>query len=172
METAARTPAVIDTSALINFLRIDQVRLLSVHPAYSFFVTDHVRDEVTRRHELQFQRLGAAFLAGHLSETAVDTVEELRTFAELTALKRFGLGECAAIAAAFCRNWAIAIDDSNATKLVNRLFPGVRIETTPSIMVALIRVRVLTVAQADGFRNEWATYHRFRLPFTSFIEVL
>lgn len=158
METAARTPAVIDTSALINFLRIDQVRLLSVHPAYSFFVTDHVR--------------GAAFQAGHLTETAVDTVEEFRTFAKLTALKRFGLGECAAIAAAFCRNWAIAMDDSNATKLVNRLFPGVRIETTPSIMVALIRVRVLTVAQADGFRNEWATYHRFRLPFTSFIEVL
>jgi predicted nucleic acid-binding protein len=169
---STRAPAVIDTSALINFLRIDQVHLLASHPSYSFFVTDHVRDEVTRRYQLQFQRLAAAFQAVHLTETVVDTIEEVRTFGQLTSLGRFGVGECAAVATAFHRGWTIALDDNNAIKLVSRLFPSVHIETTATIIVALIRAGILTVAQADGFRDDWATNHRFRLPFRSFAEIL
>jgi predicted nucleic acid-binding protein len=168
----ARAPAVIDTSSLINFLKIDQAQLLSLHPAFSFFVTDHVRGEVTRRYQVQFERLEAALRAGHLKETTVDTIEELQAFAELTALKRFGVGECAAIAAAFHRNWTIALDDGNAIKLIRRLYPEIPTETTPSIVVALIRANVITLAQADSFRDEWAANHRFRLPFRSFAEIL
>lgn len=172
MPAPARTPAVIDTSSLINFLKIDQARLLSLHPSLSFFVTDHVRGEVTRRYQVQFQRLETAFGAGYLTETTVDTLDELQTFAQLTALRRFGVGECAAIAAAFNRNWTIALDDGNAIKLIRRLYAGISVETTPSIIVALIRANVLTLAQADTFRDEWAANHRFKLPFNSFAEIL
>jgi predicted nucleic acid-binding protein len=167
-----RAPAVIDTSSLINFLRIDQVQLLSLHPALAFFVTDHVRGEVTRRYEVQFERLDSALRAGHLAVTTVDTIEELQTFAHLTSLRRFGLGECAAIAAALHRGWTVALDDGNAIKLVRRYYPGVPIETTSSIVVALIRAHILTVELADSFRHEWATHHRFALPFRSFAEIL
>jgi predicted nucleic acid-binding protein len=117
-----RSPAAIDTSSLINFLRLDQVKLLSLHPNLDFFVTEHVRDEVTRRYQAQVECLDAALRAGHLVETTINTIDELQTFAELVSLRRFGKGECAAIAAAVHRLWPIALDDSNAIKLILRRY--------------------------------------------------
>ena len=46
MATAGRLPALIDTSVLINFLKIDGVDLLARHPHYQFIVTDHVAGEL------------------------------------------------------------------------------------------------------------------------------
>ena len=63
MGPGIRAQAVIDTSSLINFLAIDQAQLLAEHPSYRFVVTDHVRGEVTKRYQLQVDRLEAALSA-------------------------------------------------------------------------------------------------------------
>lgn len=49
MSLDVRTPTLIDTSVLLNFLAVDRVDLLSRHPALRFIVTDHVRGEITDR---------------------------------------------------------------------------------------------------------------------------
>ena len=173
MVTTRRRECVItDTSVLINFLAVDQVSLLLDHPSYDFVLTDHVRVEVTEYYPEQFARLEAIIADGYLRQLTVNTPEELEIFAALTIERRLGAGECAAIAAAVFRGCGIAIDDRTAIKQVARLYPGVRVETTQSIVVGLIRLGRLNVATADELKDRWQNHHRFRLPFRSFREVL
>ena len=58
---------VIETSTLINFLRIGRVDLLAGLAAYRFIVTDHVRAEVTTHYPAQLADQKAAVQAGHLA---------------------------------------------------------------------------------------------------------
>jgi predicted nucleic acid-binding protein len=167
-----RECVITDTSVLINFLAIDQARLLLDHRQYEFILTDHVRVEVTEHYPDQFARLEAILATGSLRQLTVNTPEELEIFATLTLERRLGPGECAAIAAAVYRGCGVAIDDRAAIKQIFGLYPGIRVETTESIMVGLIRAGVLDIAQADQFKTQWENHHRFRLPFRSFREKL
>jgi len=170
--TRQRQCVITDTSVLINFLAVDQASLLLDHPHFHFFLTDHVRIEVTELYPDQFARLEAILSDGSLQQLTVNTPEELEIFAALTLERRLGPGECAAIAAAVYRGYAIAIDDRAAIKQVIRLFPDLRIETTQSIVVGLIRSGCLSVAAADNLKDRWQNHHRFRLPIRSFRELL
>jgi predicted nucleic acid-binding protein len=172
VSTKARECALIDTSVLINFLAIDQATLLLLHPRYRFILTEHVRYEVTEFYPEQYARLEAVLMEGAIEQIRVDDPEELEMFAALTILDRFGVGECAAIAAAAHRGCAIAIDDRAASNHVRRAFPAVSLETTQSLVAGLIRAAVLTVTVADGFKDRWERQHRFRLPFASFKDIL
>ena len=172
MSTRASECALIDTSVLINFLAIDQAKLLLLHPRYRFVLTDHVRYEVTRFYPEQNARLEAVLTSGAIEQIRVDTREELEIFATLTRLDRFGVGECAAIAAAAHRGCAIAIDDRAASNHMRRAFPAISIEATQGLIVGLINAAVLTAAVADEFKDRWEKQYRFRLPFASFKDVL
>src|SRR5439155_922727 len=146
--------------------------LLLHHPHLRFFLTDHVRVEVTEYYPDQFARLEAILSDGSLQQLTVNTPEELEIFAALILERRLGPGECAAIAAAVYRGCGIAIDDRGAIKQVARFYPDIRVETTQSIVVGLIRSDILTIAEADVLKDRWQNHHRFRLPFRSFREVL
>jgi predicted nucleic acid-binding protein len=172
MGTAGRECVIADTSVLINFLAVDQVSLLLEHPRFEFVLTDHVRGEITEYYPEQFSRLESILSNGSLQQLAVNTAEELEIFAALSLERRLGAGECAAIAAAVHRGCRMAIDDKSAIKQVALLYPGVRVETTQSIVVGLIRRGLLTVAAADELKERWQKHHRFRLPFRSFRELL
>ncbi len=161
-----------DTSVLINFLAVDQTRLLLEHPRYDFMLTDHVRVEITEHYGDQFARLEAILLDGSLPQLTVNTPEELELFATLALQRRLGAGECAAIAAAVYRKCGVAIDDRAAIKHISRFYPDTHIETTQSIVVGLIRFGVLDVHQADHFKEQWQSHYRFRLPFRSFRDIL
>lgn len=100
----------LDTSALINFLVLDQLHVLSQLTEFDFYVTEHVRAEITEHFPEQLQRLNAAFEAGSINEICVTDIVEVRLFAELTT-KGLGLGECSAVAVALNRRIRIAIDD-------------------------------------------------------------
>jgi predicted nucleic acid-binding protein len=162
----------LDTSVFINFLAIDQGALLLRHPGYQFILTDHVRHEVTDLYPEQCARLDSLLEDKAILQIRVDSPEELEIFAALSILKRFGTGECAAIAAAVHRGCAIAIDDKSAANYVRRTFPGVRIETTQSIVIGLIKGGLLSVSHADGFKARWERDYRFRLPIRSFKDAL
>jgi predicted nucleic acid-binding protein len=172
MGTAGRECVIADTSVLINFLAVGQVSLLLKHPHFEFLLTDHVRGEVTEYYPEEFFRLESILANGSFQQLKVNTSEELEIFAALTLKRRLGAGECAAIAAAVHRSCRIAIDDKAAIKQVALLYPGVRVETTQSIVVGLIRGGLLTIAAADDLKERWQNHHRFRLPFRSFRELL
>jgi predicted nucleic acid-binding protein len=101
--------AVLDTSVLLNFLRVGRLDLLVDLPGHEFLVTDHVRGEVTdTEHSATLNKV----LQQHcFRETTGNAPEEVGTFGQLTAVRVLGIGECAALALAVCRNLAIAIDD-------------------------------------------------------------
>lgn len=172
MKVARRESVITDTSVLINFLAVDRAELLLEHPQLHFFITDHVRAEVTEHYPEQFSRLDAILSNGSLQQLRIDTKEELEIFAALTVKRRLGAGECAAIAAAVYRRWAIAIDDKAAIKLISRFYPGTPVHTTRSIMVGLIKSAVLDVTAADAIKEDWEAHHRFRLPLKTFREEL
>ena len=109
---------------------------------------------------------------GGIRQITVNSLEELQIFGKLTLERRLGAGECAAIAAAIHRHCGIAIDDQTAIKHLQRLYPETHVETTRSLIVGLIKSGVLTLAEADDFKERWQNEHRFRLPFQSFREVL
>lgn len=172
MTTEGRIDSILDTSTLINFLRIDRVDLLAAHPKYRFVVTNHVRLEVTDHYHEQFDTLNRALQDALLLETEVNSINELKTFAELSDHKNLGTGECAAIAAAFHRGLHLAIDDKRASKEARRLAPNMILVTTTSIILDLIRSNTISVKQADKIKADWQYSHRFHLPFGSFEELL
>ena len=172
MGSAGRDCVILDTSVLINFLAIDQAHLLVDHPKFEFIMTDHVQVEVTEHYFDEFTRLEAMLATPGVKQISVNTPEELEIFGELTLIRRLGSGECAAIAAAIHRGCGIAIDDQAAIKHLSRLYPALRVETTQSLMVGLIKLGVLTITEADGFKERWQVEHRFRLSFHSFRDVL
>lgn len=170
MATDGRDYAIIDTSVLVNFLRIDRIDLLASHPRYRFVVIDHVRWEITDRYPHQLVRLEAALASG-LLEGDIDPgdvlMEELAAYADLQRV-RIGDGERGAIAAAHARGYAIAINDYRAMKKLPLAYRSIVREDTASLMISLIRSGVLPLADADAIKADWEANHRFRLKFSSF----
>jgi hypothetical protein len=170
MATDGREFSIIETSVLINFLRINRVDLLARHPTYRFVVIDYVKREITNRSGGQLSQLEAALkaglLVGDIDPKDVSLVE-LQAYADLQSVK-IGDGERGAIAAAFARGYAIAINDYRALKRLPAAFKSLHLDDTSSIMVSLIRADVLTVAEADVIKADWEANHRFRLIFPTF----
>ncbi len=65
MAADGRQFSIIETSILINFLRINGIDLLASHPTYRFVVIDYVKREITNRFHNQ-THLEAALDAGLL----------------------------------------------------------------------------------------------------------
>ena len=150
MATVGRSKAIIETSVLVNFLKIDRTDLLSIHPTYRFVVVDFVRNEVTKHFAAQVARLGTAVAAGHLladGPPGMTDPAELATFAAMSKLK-IADGEKAAIAAAKCRGCLLAMDDRRAWNRAAAFCSGIPREDTVSLVVALVKARVVDIAQA------------------------
>jgi predicted nucleic acid-binding protein len=164
---------VIDTSTLINFLRIDRFDILARLSKYRFLATDHVRAEVTSHYVAQLARLEAALNSGELVEITLVTSAELSAFAAMQSLRVLGSGECSAIAAASVEMRPLAIDDFPARKKALAFNPTLRLLDTVKLMVEAIQGGILTVAEADVIKEKWAKNHRFRKShFGSFADLL
>jgi predicted nucleic acid-binding protein len=172
MATDGRSKAIIETSVLVNFLKIGRTDLLAKHPTYRFVVPDLVRNEVTRHYAVQLARLDAAIAAGELlpdNSAASTDPAELAVFAAMSTVK-IGDGERAAIAAAAIRGLPLAMDDQRAWKRSASFSAAVPREDTVSIVVSLIKASVLSVADADIIKADWQANHKFALTFGSFAE--
>jgi predicted nucleic acid-binding protein len=91
------------------------------------------------------QRLSAARV---VESTAVEPRSEGRLFAELT--RRLGQGESAAIAIAYHRQLAVAVDDRQAQRACERLTPPVPWLSTEGVLGRAIRDGHLTRAEAEA----------------------
>jgi predicted nucleic acid-binding protein len=163
-------PAVLETSVLVNFLKVDRVDLLAQHPHYRFIVTDHVRLEITSDYPDQLERLETALSANYFDVASVDALDP--NFVELARQARYGTGECAAIALAVIKNAPLAIDDNRASKAAKAVSPTIQLENTETLMIALIKSALLDVPTADAIKLEWEAKHRFKIKFKSFAERL
>src|SRR5262245_25877877 len=138
MATDGRSKVIIETSVLVNFLKIDRTDLLANHPTYRFVVPDLVRNEVTKRYATQVARLETALVVGQLlSDDPAEATDpaELATFAAMDKLK-IGDGERAAIAAASTRGLPLAMDDQRAWKRAVAFTASLSREDTVSVMVS------------------------------------
>ena len=172
MASDGRSDAIIETSMLVNFLKIGRTDLLAKHPAYRFVVPDLVRNEVTMHYAVQVARLDAAIAAGELlpdNPAGATDPAELAAFAAMSTIK-IGDGERAAIAAAAARGLPLAMDDRRAWRRSASFSAAVPREDTVTIVVALIKAGVLSVAEADTIKADWQANHKFTLPFRSFAE--
>jgi hypothetical protein len=160
-----------DTSVLINFLAIDRMDLIQRHSC-RFFITDHVRHEVTTHYSEQVSRLDLALEQGILEEIQVTDPDEVETFARWTGLQRFGNGECACIAVALHRQFTLAMDDKQAIKHARRSCETLDILTTQDLMLSMIKEDLLGIAEADAIKHDWGSCHRFQLKITSFGDLL
>jgi predicted nucleic acid-binding protein len=172
MATDGRRDSIIDSSTLVNFLKIDRADLLASHPDYRFIVVDAVRAEVTKHNAAQVTRLEAALAAAQLfpdQPAEATSLAELAAYAAMASVK-IGVGERAAIAAARTRGLPLAMDDERAWK---RAGAGIMRLDTVSVMVALIKAGVIDVAAADAIKADWEANHKFiKKHFSSFADLI
>ena len=88
---------VLDSSVLINFLRIGRVDLLTGLPL-RFVVTTHVAAEISDGFPKQREQFEAALATGAVEQHDVVEAAAIGHFGRLWATGRLGAGECAAIA--------------------------------------------------------------------------
>ena len=169
-EPSGRQSVVLDTSVLLNFLRVGRLDLLVRLPGHEFLVTDHVRLEVTDGECATM--LDVALRHEHLREERMDAPLEVAAFQQLPAVRALGLGECAALAVAVCRQLPIAIDDKVARKKAKALFDFEQFVGTAELVVDAIRCGLVDVAAADRIKARWEVDLRFRLGFESFAEMV
>src|ERR1700761_3023379 len=163
---------VADTSVLINFLRIDRMNLIGLHPQ-RFLATDHVDVEITSAYPEQRTRYQRAVASGLLDTCSVVDPEEVELFLRLRPGERLGAGEGSALAVAIHRKYPIAIDDNRAVKReVREIGEKVEVVKPVDVMFALIGAGRLDVAAADVIKDTWAQHHRFRIKAASFQDLL
>lgn len=80
---------VLDTSVLVNFLRIDRMDLVARH-SHGFTVTDHVAAEITTAYPEQRARLAAARGDGVVQEARITDPAEVALFGSLAASSGLG----------------------------------------------------------------------------------
>lgn len=170
MTTATEPALILDSSVLVNFLRVDRVELLARLPL-PLFVTNHVRDEVTADYPEQLERLVRALESMALREIVVDEPAEVAEFLALSC-EGIGSGECSAIAVAGMRGWPLALEDKRAGRVALARFPSLQVLKTQDLVVQLLREGALSIDEADALLEDWRTNHRFRLKIASFSELL
>jgi predicted nucleic acid-binding protein len=173
MGTDAPHILIVDSSVLINFLRIDRADLLARSGA-QILVTEHVVAEVTEDYPDQLVRLNSALAQNLLRVVSITDVNELKSIAELRQKTeaRLGIGECSAIVVAHHRACHIAIDDGAAIRQIKKTYPSVTIHKTVDLMVRLIQDGALSVEDADSIREDWRNNHSFTIRLNSFGELL
>lgn len=162
---------VLDSSVLINFLRVDRMNLLA-QLSHDFAVTSHVAFEISDHYEDQKRRFIAALNSGTLAELVVNEPNELSLFATFSDSGRLGAGECSAIAVAINRGHDLALDDMRARRDALNFDPTLTIVGTPELMTLAIEEQLISVAECDIIKALWESEHRFKLNFNSFAELL
>lgn len=158
-------PIVLDTSVLLNFVKIGRIDLLG-RLQTPVVILDQVLDEV-RRPE-QRKAVEDAVAAGTLDLQSVRNPTEVSLFAELQTNGRLGAGECAVLAVALSRGWKAGLQDRRAQIEGRRRRKDLAFCQTEDLVLKLIQSGRLTVEEADSFLAEWATRHHFRSKLASF----
>lgn len=162
-------PVFVDASSLINFLRINRLDLLIGCWAV-LHIVEEVKGEILDADEMAV--LESALEAGLIRVYAVTELSDIQLAMKLYDDLGLGKGEAFSFLAAKRENGLLIIDDVTAVKRSVRFVPGVTVHNTKDIMLKAISNGQISVDEADAIKSEWATQHRFALPFGSFADIL
>ena len=157
------TPIVLDTSVLLNFVKIGRIELLG-RLGTSVVLLDQVLDEV-RRPE-QRKAVEDAVAVGTLGLQSVRNPTEVALFAELQTGGRLGAGECAVLAVALSRGWIAGLQDRRAKVEGKRRRKDLAFYQTEDLMLKLIWADlgwIFDLEETDGFLGEYSTQHELVL---------
>jgi predicted nucleic acid-binding protein len=159
---------VTDSNVLINLAHIKRLDLLEQLPPFSFVVPQEVVKEITD--VAQRELVQAAINSGSLGEVQLDSIPELRIYAQL--VRTLGSGEAGCLALAESRGWLIASDEKRKfyREAMVRLGQD-RIINTAGILLKAIRLNVLNVDEADEAKA-FLEQRRFTMKFASFRDLL
>jgi predicted nucleic acid-binding protein len=159
---------VTDSNVLINLAHINRLDLLDRLPPFSFVVPQEVVKEITN--VTQSELVLGAINSGSLKEVQLDSIPELRIYAQL--VRTLGSGEAACLALAESRGWLIASDEKRKfyREAMVRLGQD-RIINTAGILLKAIRLNVLNVDEADEAKT-FLEQRRFTMKFASFRDLL
>jgi predicted nucleic acid-binding protein len=159
---------VTDSNVLINLAHINRLDLLDRLPPFSFVVPQEVVKEITN--VTQSELVLGAINSGSLKEVQLDSIPELRIYAQL--VRTLGSGEAACLALAESRGWLIASDEKRKfyREAMVRLGQD-RIINTAGILLKAIRLNVLNVDEADEAKI-FLEQRRFTMKFASFRDLL
>jgi predicted nucleic acid-binding protein len=159
---------VADANVLINLCHANLLSLLDGLTGYAFVVTREVDLEVTVPD--QRRAVDEMFARGKVRRESLESIDELRAFADLRQL--LGLGEASCLAMAQCRGFCLASDERRALlrEARARLGEG-KVLTTPGLIVLSIRAGLLDIDAADAAKAVLER-HRFTMRFRSFAEVV
>ncbi len=165
---AVRT-VVLDASVVINLIHAGRLDLLAKIAGYEFVVPQQVVAlEVT--YPEQAKALSAALEAGWVRRVESTDSEEIRMYAELSAV--MGKGEAACLAMGACRGWMVGCDEGGRFRREALARVGREgLVNTPGIIVLAIRRGLLTVEEADRIKDLLAQ-RRYVMPFGSFRDVV
>lgn len=156
---------VLDTSLVINFSILDRLDLLGRANQLVGIVPEAVLAELTR--PAQRERVERGLARGELHRATVEG-DSLVLFEQLR--RDFGRGESAALALAVVRSAYVGCDEGRTFMRFAIEHLGLRRQlNTPSIMVRAIEGGLLTVEEADGYKDVLAA-NRYRMSFGSFAE--
>jgi len=161
VSTAPRVLLVVDTSVLVNLAHLDRFDLFAA-TGFEAHVPNHVIAEVTRE-DLR-DRVAAALATGHLTELEITESVELLAYGDLKRRRQFGDGECAAMAVAFTRDWAVAIDEAGPVRrLVLERLGSDLLVTTPSLLRLACLRNVISRSDLSLIVTKLEA-NRFRMP--------
>lgn len=158
MASRAAAPVVLDTSVLLNFVKLDRLELLG-RVGTPVAVPDQVLGEVLV--PTQRQAVAAAMKRHLLRPLRGMAPEELAWFARFRRDDRIGADECAVLAVAAHRGWTAALQDREAQAAGRRRRPSLRYCETEDLLLALIRSGALGRREARRMLEEWAQRHHF-----------
>jgi len=153
-----------DTNILINFIHIDQLGLLGELPNYRVGLPPEVLTELTDARQRSV--VDAAIAGEKLDLFVIDNIDALGLYGELIDL--MGRGEAACLAFAATSGCNLASDEkkrfrSKAIELIGED----RILRTEDLLLAAIRCKAISVAQADEYK-EILESNQYKMSFTSF----
>jgi predicted nucleic acid-binding protein len=158
----------LDANVLINFIHVDHLDLLGKLKEYQFFTPEHVVAEITRKDQAAL--LKKAIESGILEQMVITDIAEIAEYLEFH--KTLGQGESACLSIALNRGYSIASDEKGLfRRIVIEKIGWQRLVTTPDLILTAIRANLITVAQADKWKDRLET-HQFKMKFQSFKEYL
>jgi predicted nucleic acid-binding protein len=167
-DTSTRRTVAVDANIVINLIHAARLAFFGAIPGYDFVAPEEVVAEIID--PSQREQLDRAIVNGGLRMETITDPDDLVEYAELR--RSLGKGEAACLVLAKRNGWLIASDEKGRFQhvAISTLGAG-RIVNTAGLFVMAIRAGLISVEDADAAKS-LLERRRFRMPFTSFRDVI
>lgn len=165
---------ILDTSTLINFVKVNRLDILKKLVNYSFRAPYIVINEVSKGSDKK--RLLQAIRNKYIKSESMD-LTELKTSEKLLIPRKLkpniGKGEAPVLAIGINRRWKMAIEEKAAMEIIKQRIGGRYIIQTKDLLLEAIKKEIITVEEADSIKLELENHHCFRMKgFESFRDLI